>query len=130
MKTLASIALGAGIVAAAIVGTTQPASARYDDYRYGYGSSDNYREYCRDPWYRHRYAYYCNQYYDDDDDYGYDDDRYYDDGYRDGSYGYYPGFFLGFGFDGHHRRHHRWGHHNWGHHNDWGHHHNWGHHHR
>jgi hypothetical protein len=91
MKTLTSALLGAGVLAIAIVGATQPASARVGVYvnPYGFGVQvDSYRNYCRDPWYRHRYWDYCRRFYSDYYD-SYYDDGYYDDGYG----GYYDGYY-------------------------------------
>ena len=95
MKTLVSILLGTSAAIAAGFAVTAPASAA----PYGYYNDDyaSYRVYCRDPGYRHRYAYYCDQFYDDDDDY-YDDSYYsystypyYDNYYYPySSYSYYP----------------------------------------
>ena len=130
MKALALIALAAGALVASTAIAIQPASARHYDGSYGYGGSvEQYRAYCRDPWYRRRYAYYCDQFYNND----YDDDGYYDDRYGNNGYGYGgyggPAFFFGFDNFGHHH-HHGWGHHDdWGHHGGWDHHHDdWGHH--
>ena len=93
MKTLASLAIGAGILAVAALGMAEPASARgsfgvfiggpgYYGGGPGYYGYD-YRAYCRDPRYRYYHPYECDRYYDD----GYYD-SYYDDG------GVYPGFFF------------------------------------
>ncbi len=103
MKTFASILFGAGALALATIATAQPALARGDVGVYvgpfGFGVDvESYRNYCRDPGYRHRYWNYCRRFYDGDyDDYdggyddGYYDDGYYDNGYYDGGYYFYDG---------------------------------------
>jgi hypothetical protein len=103
MKTLASVLFGAGVLAVATMGATQPASAGVGVYvgEPGFANVNSYRNYCSDPWYRHRYWDYCRRYYDDYDD-SYYDDGYYDDGY----YGDSSFFFFDDDRGFRHRRHH------------------------
>jgi len=78
MKALASAFLGTTALVILGLGVATPAQARSDFGVYvgpgGFGISvEQYRGYCRDPWYRHRYWNYCERFYGDDygDDYGY-----------------------------------------------------------
>jgi hypothetical protein len=129
MKTLLSVLFSAALIAIAMIATTQPASARVGVYAgpFGFGVSvDSYRNYCRDPWYRHRYWRYCQRFYDDDDDWfdDNDDGDYDDDFYDDGDYG--DGDFFLYDDDGdfrHHRHHRHHRDHDGGKHHDHGEHH-------
>ena len=134
MRTLASLALGAGLLAVSAIGMAEPASARGSFGVYiggpGYGPGPGYyggpgyaypyRDYCRYWRYRRTHPYECDRYYDD---------PYYDAYYGDPYYrGYYPGgVFFGFNTGNRHRGHYgrnwggRWGGHG-GHHGGHGHH--------
>ena len=102
MRKLASLALGAGLLALSAVAMAEPAAARgsfgvyigpggygpgYGGYygrSYGPAYGYDYRDYCRDRRYRYYHRYECDRYY------GYDD-SYYDDPYYGGGF---PGFFF------------------------------------
>lgn len=85
MKTLISVLMSASALTLGAFATSAPAAAQGYAYTDDDIDLDAYREYCRDPEYRARYAYFCNRFYDDDDDYDYDDA--YDD---DDDTSYYP----------------------------------------
>ena len=86
MKTLVSILLAVGALMTTAFAVATSASAA--PYGYYDDDMDAYREYCRDPWYRERYAYYCNRFYDED----YDDNDY-DDSYSYSAYPYYRSYY-------------------------------------
>jgi hypothetical protein len=94
MRALTSALLGTTALAIMALGAATPAQARseFGVYVSPYSYGVSYRDYCRQPWYRPRYWYYCRQFYGDGD---YDND----DNYRY-NYNYYDN-------DDWRRRHHR-----------------------
>ena len=79
MKTFTSALLGTTALAIMAFAAATPAQARseFDVYASPYSINVSYRDYCRDWRYRHRYWYYCRQFYGDGD---------YDDNYRNNYY--------------------------------------------